>query len=95
VDFTLEVWKWKATRQREFSNSKAVAIQDAQLQTLQNTMQEIIQASPHDLDLFGSFFFIADIRGCKGITHGNNPYHSLKREYPGIDWDYAMQRENG
>jgi hypothetical protein len=58
-------------------------------------MRKIIHDSPYDLDLFGSFFFVADIRGCKGITHGGDPYECLKKEYLGMDWDYAMKREHG
>ena len=41
------------------------------------------------------FLLVADIRGCKGVTRGNNPYECLKTEYAGMDWDHAMQRENG
>jgi hypothetical protein len=95
VDFTLEEWKWKASKDQGFSNTKSVPIQDAQLEALQNAMRKIIRDSPHDLDLFGSFFFVADIRGCKGITRGDDPYERLKKEYAGMDWDYAMKRENG
>jgi hypothetical protein len=95
VDFTLEEWKWKATRDKGFNNSKCVPLQDAQLEPLQRAMREIIRNSPRDLDLFGSFFFVADIRGCKGMTRGPDPYESLQKEYPGMDWEYAMMRENG
>ena len=95
VDFTLNEWIWKATRDRGLSNTKTVSIQAPELEQLQNVMRRIVRESHQDLDLFGSFFFVADIRGCKGVTRGNNPYECLKTEYAGMDWDHAMQRENG
>ena len=95
VDFTLEEWKWKAAKHQGFSNTKTAPILANQLDTLQNAMRNIVKGSPDTLDLFGSFFFVCDIRGCKGTPHGDDPYESLKNEYPGMDWDHAMKRENG
>lgn len=95
VDFTLDEWKWKAAKNQGFSNNKTAPILATQLDTLQTCMRNIVKDSPDTLDLFGSFFFVCDIRGCKGTTHGDDPYESLKKEYPGMDWDYAMKREHG
>jgi hypothetical protein len=95
VDFTLEEWKWKASKSQSFSNTKTAPILDSQLEKLQNEMRRIVTASHDALDLFGSFFFVADIRGCKAATHTEDPYESLKKEYPSMDWEYAMNRENG
>ena len=95
VDFTLEEWKWKAAKNQGFSNTKSAPILTNQLNTLQNAMRNIVEGSPDTLDLFGSFFFVCDIHGCKGTTHGDDPYESLKKEYLGMDWDYAMKREHG
>ena len=95
VDFTLEEWKWKAAKHQGFSNTKSAPILADQLDTLQKAMRSIVKRSPDTLDLFGSFFFVCDIRGCNGTTHGDDPYESLKKEYPCMDWDYAMEREHG
>ena len=94
VDFTLEEWRWKASINERFQKNKATPVHGSNMQGLLYSMRAIVRDND-ELDMFGSFFFVCDFRGAKGITIGVDPYESLRREYPGIDWEYALQRQNG
>ena len=97
VDYTLEEWRWKASCNKRFVNSKTAVVQTEVLGDMQHFMRKIIEADSDELCLFGSFFFVCDARGIKGLTHDErgNPYERLQREYPSLDWNYAMDRKNG
>jgi hypothetical protein len=94
VDFTLEEWRWKASINERFHKNKTTPVHGGNMQGLLYSMRAIVRDND-ELDMFGSFFFVCDFRGAKGITIGTDPYESLRREYPGIDWAYALQRKNG
>lgn len=95
VDFTLNEWRWRASNDKRFYDTKTTPVRSSALEDMQECMRRIIEDNPDDLDLFGSFFFVSDIRGCKGLTHDLNPYKALMKEYPSMDWNYAMKRSNG
>jgi len=95
VDFTLNEWRWRASNNKRFYDTKTTPVRSSALVDMQECMRRIIEDNPDDLDLFGSFFFVSDIRGCKGLTYDPNPYEALMKEYPSMDWNYAMKRSNG
>lgn len=56
------------------------------------------------LEQFGSSFFVAQIKGSKGITHAQRSdlqasmtasIERLKSSFPGLDWTYMKDRKNG
>jgi hypothetical protein len=95
TDFTLDEWRWKASVNHRFVDTKTTPVRASALDDLQYCMKKIIRENPDNLDLFGSFFFVCDFRSSKGLTVEDDPYQALMREYPGMDWDYAMDRSNG
>lgn len=97
VDYTMEEWRWKASNNSHFANSKTTPIRSDQLSRLQHCMRDIVQEreNAENLDIFGSFFFVCDARGIKNITVSKDPYQMLRKEYTSINWDYAMDRRNG
>jgi hypothetical protein len=95
TDFTLEEWRWKASGSHRFVDTKTTPLRASATNDMQVCMRRIIAENPDLLDMFGSFFFVCDIRGSKGLTTEDDPYDALCKEYPGVDWEYAMKRENG
>jgi hypothetical protein len=99
VNFTLDEWLWKATSHSRFSKTKVTSVSAQSLDALQNAMRYIIKE--HDeLAMFGSFFFVMDSRGTKTTTSAliakdECPYQALRNNYPSLDWEYMMKRENG
>jgi len=62
-----------------------------------------IQAND-SLDHFGSFFFVVQVKGSKGLSQaeGSSLKSSLsgavdrfRESFPGLDWPYMMNREMG
>ncbi|KIJ33801.1 hypothetical protein M422DRAFT_264263 [Sphaerobolus stellatus SS14] len=71
------------------------------LHELQDQIHTIIREDrDEDLHIFGSFFFIMDIRGIK-LTNkdrdhlGNDPFEVLADVIPALDFDYMSKPENG
>jgi hypothetical protein len=97
-DFNIAEWKWKTSNKSQ--PYKTTPIDAKKLRLLQDTMRHIINESPDDLDMFGSFFFVADIRGIKrstsvNISDGETPYKVLNQKFGSLDWKYMMDRRNG
>ncbi|KIJ31763.1 hypothetical protein M422DRAFT_266514 [Sphaerobolus stellatus SS14] len=71
------------------------------LQELQDQIHTIIcEDEDEDLSIFGSFFFIIDIRGIKFTNKdrdhlGNDPFEVLADVIPALDFDYMSKPENG
>lgn len=95
TDFTIDEWRWKASLSHRFVDTKTTPVPAKQLDGLVYAMREIIRNNYDDLDIYGSFFFLCDFRGAKGVTTDEEPYEALKREFPAMDWEFAMKRENG
>ena len=101
VNYTLDEWIWKAGNNRHFENTKLTAIDSSKLDDMQESMRRIIQTdNDNELAMFGSFFFVADSRGIKKSTSvlvqsDGCPYQSLCKNYPSMDFEYMMKRENG
>ena len=100
VDYTLDEWMWKAANNRRFDDTKTTTVDSDQLDDMQEAMRRIIKANPEELAMFGSFFFVMDSRGIKKSTTvmalpGTNPYESLIKNFPSLDWEYMMERKNG
>jgi hypothetical protein len=95
VQFTLDEWRWKASINERFEKVRSTPLRAAALDDMQYCMRQIINNNPDELDMFGSFFFVCDFRGAKGVTTSDDPYKTLLNEYPAMDWDYAMDRKNG
>lgn len=99
VDYTMEEWRWKSTR-KQYPLTKTTSIDSTKLTEMQTRMWAIIKQNPNKYDMFGSFFFVADIRGIKWLTtvivgdHGT-PYQLLCKNYPSMDWEYMMDRQHG
>ncbi|KAF8129371.1 hypothetical protein EV363DRAFT_1169043 [Boletus edulis] len=100
-DFSYEEWKWKATVNNQLRSSRTLTLDPTTIENLVHRMRLIISQS-HDgyLAPFGSFFFIADIRGIKLNTvtvrgRSIDPLVTLYQEIPTLDWEYMMCRENG
>ncbi|KIM37238.1 hypothetical protein M413DRAFT_13424 [Hebeloma cylindrosporum] len=77
----------------------------SELTKLIDAMNEIIQSN-EALDHFGSFFFVIQVKGSKGLSQvpgeGGNLNSSLRgavdrfrESFPGLDWPYMMKRKNG
>ncbi|KAH7917549.1 hypothetical protein BV22DRAFT_994939, partial [Leucogyrophana mollusca] len=99
-NFTLEEWKWKATVNSQLKTSRTLTLDPTTITELVHHMRSLISESPDHLNMFGSFFFIADARGIKLNTvtvrgRDMNPLVTLYTEIPTLDWDYMMKRENG
>jgi hypothetical protein len=100
ADFTLAEWTWKATVNNQLHPSKSLVLDPRSFLMLQKEMREIIKDHPHQLDMFGSLFFVMDARGIKLNTmsirdRNQDPYVTLQQEFPGIPWEGMMLRENG
>ena len=100
VNYTLDEWTWKAGNNKRFSGTKTTVLDSNKLKDLQKAMNHIIKDNPDELDMFGSFFFVADTRGIKGstsmvVSEDCNPYKMLCKNYPSMDWEYMMDRQNG
>lgn len=63
-----------------------------------------IDESPDALGMFGSFFFVLEIKGSKlytkEIATGNQEclktcFEDFWMEFPGLDWDYTLDRSHG
>jgi hypothetical protein len=98
VDLNFEDWLWKTSNKRQ--PYKTTPIDAKKLSRLQDTMKRIIKNNPGEFDMFGSFFFVVDLRGIKrstsvNIGDGNSPYDELKKKYRSLDWNYMMDRRNG
>lgn len=99
-NFTYEEWKWKATINRQLKTSRTITLDSTTIENLIHHMRFLISQSPDQLDMFGSFFFIADARGIKLNTvtikgRATDPLFTLYQEIPTLDWEYMMHRENG
>ncbi|KAG8217040.1 hypothetical protein J3R82DRAFT_7369 [Butyriboletus roseoflavus] len=99
-NFTYEEWKWKATVNSQLKPSRTLTLDSTTIKTLVPHMRFLISQSPDHLDMFGSFFFIADARGIKLNTvtvrgRAKDPFVNLRHEIPILDWDFMMRRENG
>ncbi|KIJ25955.1 hypothetical protein M422DRAFT_273046 [Sphaerobolus stellatus SS14] len=76
-------------------------VDQIKLQELQDQIDTIIhEDEDEDLHIFGSFFFIMDIRGIK-LTNkdrdhlGNAPFEVLADVIPALDFHYMFKPENG
>jgi hypothetical protein len=81
---------------------KHSAISQHQLDKIQSRLKRIIQDNPERFNLFGSFFFIMDVRGFKLATIGDlddsffhSPWDEMVTRFPGLNFDYMQDREKG
>ncbi|KAH7902995.1 hypothetical protein BJ138DRAFT_1120858, partial [Hygrophoropsis aurantiaca] len=100
ANFTYEEWKWKATVNKQLKTSRTLTLDPTTILDMVRRMRDLVSGSPDQLDMFGSFFFIADTRGIKLNTitvrgRSPNPLHTLYQEIPTLDWEHMMRRENG
>jgi hypothetical protein len=82
IDFTPEEWKAKAKRHK--GNPESRVISEHKIQNLVDKMRNIIQKDDNqdNLDMFGSFFFLVELRGSK----------LLVKAYEDIDVLTALQK---
>lgn len=100
VNFTLNEWIWKTGSTKQYIETKTTPVDSSWLASMQNSMQQIIKNRSDDLSMFGSFFFVMDVRGIKRSTNvlaGDNkcPYEALCKNFPSLDWKYMMDPRNG
>ena len=100
VDFTYDEWKWKATVNNHLKSARTVTLDPITIENVIHHMRLLISQNSDHLGMFGSFFFIADIRGIKLNTvtirgRDTNPLFTLFREIPTLDWKHMLSRENG
>jgi hypothetical protein len=98
INFTLDHLEMKMSKKN--FGTKCTSVDVSQLEHVQKAMRQIIKDNPSPLDMFGSFFFMADIRGIKKSTSllessGHSPYDVLVKKYPSMDWEHMMERQNG
>jgi hypothetical protein len=98
VDFTLEQLEMKTPKNSQ--GTKSTVVDAEQLEQIQISMHQRIKGGHRRLEMFGSFFFVVDARGIKKTTTVikdgvPNPYDLLVKNYPGMDWGYMMDRQNG
>jgi hypothetical protein len=97
VDFTLEHLEMKMSKKH--AATKCTPVDASRLEGVQRTMHQIIKGND-SLAMFGSFFFMADIRGIKRSTSvlensGRSPYDVLVKKFSSMDWEYMLDRQNG
>jgi hypothetical protein len=99
VDYTPDDWKHKITDNGS-SSTKTVPVSHQLLLRFQEAMQEVIE-DDCDLTMYGSFFFVVDVRGIKlwtkdsvGSTY-QDPMEALQAELPALDLEYMAARANG
>jgi hypothetical protein len=100
VNYSLQEWMWKATVNNKLQMSKTVTFDPVSIRILIENMRSNIKKKPQTLDAFGSFFFVMDARGIKLSTmnireRDPDPFNTLRKEMPGLDWEHMMLRENG
>jgi hypothetical protein len=98
VDFTLQQLEIKQPKGSHSTKSTVVDAKD--LEHVQSAMRKKIKQTSAGLGMFGSFFFVADMRGIKKSTtslenSNHDPYVHLAEKYQSMDWDYMMNRANG
>lgn len=68
-----------------------------------NIFQQIDE-TPDVLSQFGSFFFVVQVKGCKGLAHVENnnlgdgmkiALERFKQSFPALDWEYMNNRKQG
>jgi hypothetical protein len=101
--FSVDEWKDKLFMGKDGraqkTQSKTLPLGHHLLVEMQVAMREIVADQP-ELQDFGGFFFVMDGRGMKletmtGLSGYDDPWDALTSEYPGLDWDYMLDRDNG
>jgi hypothetical protein len=90
INFTTEEWKAKTTRHK--GNPESRPVSERKMPQLIETMRDIIQQDIdlEDLDIFGSFFFVVEIRGCKYTIKDretDDVLAAMQRAFPVLDLD--------
>ena len=68
VDYTLPEWQWKAANKDSFSNAKMIPLSPKAMLQLQENIHHTIQFNTSEYGMFGSFFFVGEVKGCKLLT---------------------------
>jgi hypothetical protein len=101
VEFTFADWRRKGAN-NSGAGTKTLPLAPDLLDELQERMKERIaeDRDRNGLSMFGSFFFVLDIKGVKLITKdclesNADPLAALERAFPALDIDYMAQPRNG